>query len=184
MQIRKPPVQPGIQGRTVVMDTPQSVIILVYFYLNYVELNEEQSRSLETNFNRLLFVTFSELGNTKTFFCNYFDFFFFTDAFTNAKGIAKHIKRKISDFYKRKPEAKLALTFGKNKLEALQSIRNGVARFRRQQYVKRSLKPIASAFFFNDCDSDLLVRIIAFELQILRVFHRRFLNFIRAFFKV
>jgi hypothetical protein len=76
MQIKKPPVQPGIQGRTVVMDTPDSAIVLVYFYLNYVELNEEQSNALEINFNRLLLVTFNELGGAKIFFCNYFDFFF------------------------------------------------------------------------------------------------------------
>jgi hypothetical protein len=184
MQIKKPPVQPGIQGRTVVMDTPDSAIVLVYFYLNYVELNEEQSNALEINFNRLLLVTFNELGGAKIFFCNYFDFFFFTDAFTNSKGIAKHIKKKITTFYQSVPETKIALLYGKAKLEAFQSIRNGVARFRRQQYMKRSLKPMAAAFFFSDCDSDLLTRVIAFELQILRVFHRKFLNFIRAFFKV
>lgn len=60
-------------------------------------------------------------------------------------------------------------------------LRWGVRRFRRQRYFGRSFYPLLAAFLSEDFDGDMAAKAIALELQILRVYHKRFLRYVRRF---
>lgn len=54
--------------------------------------------------------------------------------------------------------------------------------FTRERFMTRSFYPMLSGFVFADFDAEIVARAIALELQILRIYHKRFLRYVHRFF--
>jgi hypothetical protein len=175
----KPMTMPGLQGRSLVLDDGQRVVAYLGFFLNTTLLDSAQAQSLRENFSRVIRSAEAGLGRpVRLRLANYFDFFFLGQLQRQRlpRAASAALVRHLA-----KPERRRALATARLKGELIYRMRRGLRRYRRQQYCKRSLRPMMAALFFAAADLELLARALAFELQILRVRHRRFLQYARAF---
>lgn len=172
---------PGLAGRSLVLDDGQRVVAYLGFFLNTSLLDSEQSQALRTNFARVIRSASAGLRRpVRLHLANYYEFFFLgqlrRQRMPRAASVA--LQRALAT-----PERRRALATARLKGELIYRMRRGLRRFRRQQYCKRSLRPMLSSLFLAAADLELLARALAFELQILRVRHRRFLHYARAFLR-
>jgi hypothetical protein len=59
--------------------------------------------------------------------------------------------------------------------------RRALKPWRRQRFHQRSFYPICASFLSADFDGALAAKVVAMELQILRIYHKRFMRYMRSF---
>lgn len=185
-KIRKFPVQPGLQGKTVAFRSTDLVVICTFYYLNYDGATPKQIASYRRNVSRIMSAVKEEANNcvVKVKLMNYFIFFWRYEGFL---GLAKskRLHKKFDLCAAHHEHFRNERNYYKGARSIICRVKNRIRRgFRRERYFKRTFYPLISSFLFFDFDSDIAARAIAFELQILRINHKKFVRYIRRFFKI
>jgi hypothetical protein len=170
---------PGIQGKTLVLRGEDRIHLVIYFYLNLNGADDRQRRSLHRNLGHIAWLLTQDSGyRVELVALNYFVFFWRMRLFTGRRIYRKlrsRVKRCISrhSFLRRERLCYTAYAY------RVRRIRRAVRSFRRERYFGRTFYPMVAAFLSEEFDGDMAAKTIALELQILRVYHRRFMRYIR-----
>jgi hypothetical protein len=177
--LRKYAASPGIQGKTFVLRGGSELHLVIYFYLNLNGAEEAQRRSYERNLRHIGWLLRQESGyQVRLTALNYFLFFWRMRLFTGRR-VRRRLRGRVQQCIRRHQylqRERLSYTAYALRVRRL---RWGVRRFRRQRYFGRSFYPLLSAFLSEDFDGDMAAKAIALELQILRVYHKRFMRYVR-----
>jgi hypothetical protein len=182
---KKFPVQPGLQGKTIALRATSEIFIISFFYLNYDGATPKQINEFHSNISRLKWMLHEETKCTINLkLLNYFMFFWRFEAFLGLTG-SKRLNKKISDCINRHSLLKAERSYYNLVKKHVFKIKKSIPKtFKRERYYRRSIHPLICSFLFFDFDADIATKAIAFELQILRIEHKKFVYYIRRFFKV
>lgn len=180
---RKYPVQPGLQGKTIVLRNSSIISVICFYYLNYDGASPKQIVDFHQNISKLKKTINAETGyKVKLKMINYFIFFWRYEAFLGINtpyAMRNKVNKCINNFGFLQIERSYYSNIKKN----VTALKRSVSRFRRQRYFKRTLYPLIGSFIFFDFDCELATKTVALELQILRIDHKRFVHYITKFFK-
>lgn len=172
-------VSPGIQGKTLVLRGGGELILVLYHYLNLNGAEEEQRRALQRNVRNIIWLLQHESGyHVRVVTLNYFSFFWRMRLFTGRRHHRK-LRSKIHRCLNRHGWLRRERLCYGGYAARVRRVRRAVRSFRRERYFGRTFYPMMAAFLSEDFDGDMAAKTIALELQILRVYHRRFMRYIR-----
>lgn len=176
--LRKFSVEPGLQGKTRVLRSQEHLYAFVYFYLNFDGANQRQAQRLVSSFEGAQRTLRAESGyRVHLIMMNYFMFFWRYELFLGRR-FSRRVKAKVQKCVNAHGHLRQERAIYRNvATNVVRHVRRGVRRWRREQYFKRTLYPMVSAFIFQDFDAEIVTRAVAMELQILRIYHRRFLRY-------
>lgn len=184
-KVKKFPIQPGVQGKTIALRTASEICIISFFYLNYDGATPKQIDQFHNNISRIKWILHEETKcNINIRLINYFMFFWRYEGFL---GLARsrRLHKKFALCAKDHSILKLERAYYNLVKSKINKIKRRIPRtFKRQRYYRRSIQPLISSFLFFDFDSDIAAKTVAFELQILRIEHKKFMYYVRRFFKV
>ena len=156
----------------------------MYYYLNFDGADSYQVNKFEKTLADFRWTLNQETGYTiHLYTLNYYRLFWKIETFFGMN-MPFWVKNKIQRAIEINPNLKTQKKMLTPIFFKYKTLRWILKRYRKEQYYKRAIPPMLSAFIFSDFDVDILTRAIAFELQILRVFHQKFIWFVLNFFKI
>jgi hypothetical protein len=159
------------------------VHLIFSYYLNINGAERHQKRRFVTNLVTLAAAVAREAGGgggLKVRFSghNYFDYFWRMGLFTGRR-IGTKLRARVLECVGRHEFLQRERLVYATYAGRVRRIRGAVIQFRRQRFFHRTFNPIVGAFMTGDFDPHLVAKAIALELQILRVFHKRFMRYAR-----
>ena len=174
-------VSPGIQGRTLVLRGSDSLQLMIFFYLNYDGADDAQLAEFRRNFGLLREQLQRESGlRVQLSTLNYFAFFWRLETFCGIR-TPPRVRKKVERCIARHRHLQLERLYYGAFLPGMRHTRRALRSFRRERYFTRTFSPLLAAFAFGEFDADIAARAIALELQMLRIYHRRFLRYVQRF---
>jgi hypothetical protein len=179
--ISKFAVSPGIQGRTLVLRGSNSLHLMIFFYLNYDGAEAAQLASFHRNFGLLREQLQRESEvEVELSILNYFLFFWRLEIFAGIRTPLR-VRRKVGRCISRHAHLQMERLAYSSFMPGIRYTRRALRSFRRERYFTRTFSPLLAAFAFGELDADIAARAVALELQMLRIYHRRFLRYVRRF---
>lgn len=179
--ISKFAVSPGIQGRTLVLRGSNSLHLMIFFYLNYDGAEASQLASFHRNFGLLREQLQREsAAEVELSIINYFLFFWRLELFAGIRTPLR-VRRKVGRCISRHNHLQMERLAYSAFMPGIRYTRRALRSFRHERYFTRTFSPLLAAFAFGELDADIAARAIALELQMLRIYHRRFLRYVRRF---
>lgn len=169
-KIKKFPVQPGLQGKTVALRSSELVVIFTFYYLNYDGATPKQIETYKRNISRVI-ATIKEESDCKVRIklMNYFIFFWRYEGFLKLAK-SKRLHRKFDLCVQHHRHFKLEKMYHKSIKSVISGVKNRIKRgFRRERYFKRTFYPLISSFLFFDFDSDIAAKAIALNYKFLEL---------------
>lgn len=179
--LAKPAVAPGLQGRTLAVRGGGSVTVMICYYLSLDGAETAQVEDMERNLRNIRWLLAQESGYRVVLMTfNYFLYFWRMRLMRGRRRRSRgsgSIRRAIDKFNFLTQE-RLAYAAQTHRVRRT---RKALRRWRRQRFHQRSFYPICASFLAADFDGALAAKVIAMELQILRIYHKRYMRYMRSF---
>jgi hypothetical protein len=178
--IAKPAVAPGLQGRTLAVRGGSSVTVLICYYLSLDGAETAQVKDMELNLRQIRWLLAQESGYRVVLLAfNYFLYFWRMKLMRGRRrGRGAGSIRQAIDKFPFLTQERLSYAAQTHRVRRT---RRALKRWRRQRFHQRSFYPICASFLSADFDGALASKVIALELQILRIYHKRFMRYMRSF---
>jgi hypothetical protein len=182
LTVAKPAVAPGLQGRTLAVRGGSTVTVLICYYLSLDGAENRQVRDMERNLRQIRWLLAQESGYRVVLMAfNYFLYFWRMRLMRGKQrrrsSGAGSVRRAIDKFNFLTQER---LGYAAH-AHRVRRTRQALRRWRRQRFHQRSFYPICASFLSADFDGALAAKVVAMELQILRIYHKRFMRYMRYF---